>query len=267
VSDRLKALHGEMSQLLAPYFKQAESYGSIKLVDEYRQYWRPDNSNKVNVILLAESHVFTTDIDRQFKLNSIDSLPDYPKQYAKFVYCLAYGEASLTEGNTHPAARDGTPQFWKILFSCVNKIESNKSFSKILKSRTKNDDQRILNKIELLKSLQDRGIWLVDASVMALYNSGEKPPANVIHQAIRASWLGYTQNVIQEANPDHIIVVGKGVAEIVEPSLRALGKEYTVIPQPNARLSAEEHLKNYKTYYRLCNECRSESQNKIGLDK
>lgn len=258
--DRLKALHGEMSQLLAPYFKQAESYESIKLVDEYRQYWRPDNSNKVNVILLAESHVFTTDMDCQFRLHPIDSLPDYPKQYAKFVYCLAYGENQLTVGDTHPAARDGTPQFWKIFFSCVNKIESNASFARILIHGTPNVQQRILNKIELLKSLRNRGIWLVDASIMALYNGGIILPANIKRQAIRASWEGYTQNIIQEANPDHIIVVGKGVAEIVEPYLKTLGKKYTVIPQPQAHLPAQEHLDNFKLYYDLCNECGGESQ-------
>lgn len=256
--DRLKVLHSEMSELLTPYFKEPESYESIKLIEEYRQYWRP--SNKINVILLAESHVFTTDMDRQFRLNPIDSLPDYPKQYAKFVYCLAYGEDSLTVGNNHPATRDGTPQFWKILFSCVNQIESNESFARISKSGTPDDEQRILNKIELLKSLRDRGVWLVDASVMALYDSGIKPPTRVMRQAITASWLGYTQNVIQEANPDHIIVIGRGVAETVEPYLRALGKKYTVIPQPQAHLSAKEHLENYKTYYRLCNECRSNAQ-------
>lgn len=253
--DKLRALHGKLSQLLAPYFNQAESYETIKLVDEYRQYWRPDSSNKVNVILLAESHVFTTDTDRQFKINPIESLPNCPMQYAKFVYCLAYGEDSLIQSNNHPAVRDGSPQFWKILFSCVNKIESNESFSKILKSRTKNDEQRILNKIELLKSLRDRGIWLVDASVMALYDGGKKPSANVIRQAIRESWLCYTQNVIQEANPNHIIVVGRGVAEIVEPYLKTLEKKYTVIPQPQAHLSAQEHLDNFKLYYDLCNKC------------
>lgn len=251
--DRLKTLHGELSSLLGPYCDNPEPYESIKLVEDYRQYWRPKNPNKVNVILLAESHVFTTDIDRQFRLTPIGRLPNYPSQYAKFVYCLAYGEDSLTVGDTHPAARDGTPQFWKIFFSCVNQIESNDSFSRILKSGTPNDEHRIQNKIELLESLRDRGIWLVDASVMALYNNGIKPPNNVMRQAITASWLGYTQNIINEANPNHIIVIGKGVAEIVEPYLSHQGKNYTVIPQPGAFLSAKEHLENFKLYYRFCN--------------
>lgn len=77
-----------MAKLLGP---DSEPYKSVKLVENYRQYWRPDPNN-VRVILLAESHVFTTGSDRKFKITPIDGLPDYSKQYAKFVYCLAYGE-------------------------------------------------------------------------------------------------------------------------------------------------------------------------------
>lgn len=235
-----------MAKLLGP---DSEPYESVELVEKYRQYWRPDN---VRVILLAESHVFTTDSDRQFKISPIDGLPDYPTQYAKFVYCLAYGEDSLTEGDSHPAV-DGTPQFWKIFFSCVNEIESNLTFASVLKSHTLTN-QRIRNKIRLLKVLRDSGIWLVDASVMALYDKGNKHPNKVMDQAILTSWVGYTQGIVQEASPDHVIVVGKGVARVVEPAglAKLVGKNYSVIEQPNAHLSAEKHLANFKTYYRLC---------------
>jgi hypothetical protein len=245
----MKALHRcykKMVKLLGP---DSEPYESVKLVEKYRQYWRPDT---VRIILLAESHVFTTDSDRKFKITSIDGLPDYPKQYAKFVYCLAYGEDSLTKGDNHPAV-DGTPQFWKILFSCANEIQSNKSFAPILKSHTPKTSQRIQNKIELLTALRNSGIWLVDASVMALYDKGRKPPKRVMDQALLTSWLGYTRNVVKEARPDHVIVVGKGVARTIEPELvKLVGENYSVIAQPNARLSAEDHLANFKTYYRLC---------------
>jgi hypothetical protein len=244
----MKDLHEcyeEMAELLGA---DSEPYESVELVENYRQYWRPDN---VRVILLAESHVFTTNSDRQFKLNPIDGLPGYPAQYAKFVYCLAYGEDSLTDGDSHPGV-DGTPQFWKIFFSCVNEIESNALFASVLKSHTPTI-QRVRNKIGLLKALRASGIWLVDASVMALYNKGRKPPSKVMYQAILTSWLGYTRDIIEEANPDHVIVVGKGVARVVEQQLAKLvGGNYSVIEQPNAHLSAERHLMNFQTYYRLC---------------
>jgi len=241
----LRRCYEEMATVLG---QNSEPFESVELVERYRQFWRP---RKVRIILLAESHVFTTESDRLFKTRPIADLPGYPTQYAKFVYCLAYGENSLTEGSDHPAI-DGTPQFWKIFFSCVNEIESNESFASVLKSYTPTS-ARIRNKIDLLKTLRDRGVWLVDASVMALYDKGRKPSTKVMDQAIQTSWLGYTQEVIREANPSHVIVVGKGVARVIGAMLsRLVGDNFTIIEQPNAHLPAERHLANFRSYSRLC---------------
>lgn len=205
----------------------------------------------MRVVLLAESHVFTSDADREYKTKPIEGLGSYPEQYAKFVYCLAYGEDSLTEGVGHPAV-DGTPQFWKIFFSCLNEVESNAAFAPVLKSETRTK-QRIKNKIQLLKSMRDSGIWLVDVSIIALYDRGRKPATKLMAKALKASWHGYTKNILQNALPEHVIVIGKGVGKIVEPELIELvGNNYIVLPQPNAHLSAEYHLENYRSYYGLC---------------
>ena len=228
-----------------------ESFESVDLIEQYRQYWRP---GKVNIVLLAESHVFTSSEDRNFKLNDNLSLKDYPDCYAKFVYCLAYGEKTLTKSDNHPAKADGTPQFWKILYSCINKVESNESFFPILKSGTKTASERINNKIQLLIKLKKRGIWLVDASIIALYNKGVKPNNEVFNEVINTSWNHYTKKLILDANPRHVIVVGKGVAKNIESSLSSLiGREnYTIIPQPQAHLTSEEHLSNFNKYYSIC---------------
>ena len=234
---------------------QSEPYESVDLIEKYRQFWRPE---EVNVILLAESHVFTSNTDRSFKLidgkNDDVSLKNYPKSYAKFVYCLAYGEETLTKGDNHPAKADGTPQFWKILYSCINKVESNESFSPILKSGTKIASERINNKIQLLIELKKRGIWLVDTSIIALYNKGVKPNNEVFNDVIKTSWNHYTKKLILDANPRHVIVVGKGVAKNIGSSLSSLiGREnYTIIPQPQAHLTSEEHLSNFNKYYSIC---------------
>ena len=132
--------------------RNIQSYESVALVEEYRQYWKP---NKTKVILLAESHVFTRDEDRLITLPELPHLPGYPTQYAKFVYCLAYGERQLTGNESHPQ-RDGTPQFWKIFYSCNNRISDLSDFRPIL-SKT-NYKQRIKNKIELLLRLRQRGV-------------------------------------------------------------------------------------------------------------
>lgn len=233
----------------------SESFESVELIEQYRQYWRPE---KINIILLAESHVFTSNTDRSFKLNDVKdydlTLLDYPGSYAKFIYCLAYGEETLTKDDNHPAKADGTPQFWKILYSCINKVESNESFSPVLKSGTKSTPERIRNKIKLLLELKKQGIWLVDASIIALYNKGIKPSNDVFNEVIKTSWNHYTKHLILDANPNHVIIVGKGVAKNIESSLSSIvgNKNYTIIPQPQAHLPAEEHLSNFQKYYSIC---------------
>jgi len=250
-----KALFNCYQKIYSILGDESELFESVELIEQYRQYWRPE---KVNVILLAESHVFTSDTDRSFKLvdvkDDVTTLKDYPKSYAKFVYCLAYGEETLTKSRDHPAKADGTPQFWKILYSCINKVESNKSFSPILKTGTKPASERINNKIKLLIELKRQGVWLIDASIIALYNKGSKPSNKVFNEVIKTSWDNYTKKLINDANPNHVIVIGKGVAKNIEPSLYSLvgANNYTVIPQPQAHLSSEEHLSNFKKYYSIC---------------
>ncbi|MBE0555963.1 MAG: hypothetical protein IH628_01915, partial [Proteobacteria bacterium] len=143
-----------------------ESLESVRLVEAYRRYFKP---KAVRVLLLAESHVFTSDKDRQITIPRIAELPGYPRQYTRFVYCLGYGEKDLTNDHLHPRW-DGTPQFWKILFACENRIEKFDDVSPIL-CRTP-FPKRLRNKIDLLKRLYARGVWLVDASIYAVYGKG-----------------------------------------------------------------------------------------------
>jgi len=244
--DNLRFCYEQMRRVLGD---DMEPFESVRLVERYRQFWKP---LKVKIFLLAESHVFTTDQDRAIDIPLIPGLPDYPRDYAKFVYCLGYGESALTKCLAHPL-QDGTPQFWKIFFSCMRLVNSNADFASILKSGTKLDE-RVANKIRLLKTLQNNGVWLVDASISALYDGGKKPNGSVMSKAIRTSWLNYTKNIVEQAHPKHVIVIGKGVARDVEADLRKMTSgSYTVIAQPNAHLSSEEHLNNFRAYYSLCN--------------
>ena len=244
----LLSCYREISNILGD---RSEPWESVKLIEQYRQFWRP---KKVNVVLLAESHVFTSDGDRACRLKRVNELPGYPDYYARFVYCLAYGEQTFTARDNHPARAHGTPQFWKILYSCINEVDSKESFSPILKSGTRVSSKRINNKIDLLVELKNRGIWLVDTSIIALYNKGVKPENEVFNQVIKTSWLGYTRQLIQDANPGHVVIVGKGVANNVGENVSSIVGErgYTVIPQPQARQSAEQNLKNFRKCYDVC---------------
>jgi len=226
-----------------------EPFASVELVEKYRQYWKPAD---VKIILLAESHVFTTDNDRDITLPAIKDLPSYPIEYAKFVYCLAYGEVEMT-GSCHHPRRDGTPQFWKIFYSCINEVSCLEDFKPIL-SKTP-FEQRVQNKIAVLRQMRNAGIWLIDTSIVALYNNGRKPPFNTMQEVISASWHGYTRDWITGEKPSHVICIGKGVSKVVEDDVKGIvsSKNVTIIAQPNAHLSGEEHMRNFQEYSRICN--------------
>ena len=224
---------------------EIEPIEAVQLVEKYRRYLKPI---KVKVILLAESHVFTETSDLQITIPDIEGLPGYPKQYVKFVYCLGYGEKDLTKDPLHPN-RDGTPQYWKIFYSCNNLISPSQDFSPIL-SKTPTQ-QRLKNKINLLKQLREKGVWLVDTSIVALYKNGTKLPR--MFQTLEKSWKLYTLNVVKSACPEHIICIGKGVASVVENDLKKyFSNKYSVVEQPNAFLSSEKHMANYMHYSEIC---------------
>lgn len=227
-----------------------EPFESVALVEAYRQYWRPDN---VRIVLLAESHLLTSDSDRRVTIPAIANLPGYPTEYAKFVYCLAYGERDLTRNPLHPA-NDGTPQYWKIFYSCINHIAGIDDFSPVHGDTPY--AERLNNKIAVLTAMRERGIWLVDSSIVALYNNGRLYNNGTDKRIIRTSWDCYRRNIIEQAQPDHIIVIGKGVADVLEKDIRRLINRYTVVAQPNAYLTSEEHMSNYKLYGKICcNQC------------
>jgi hypothetical protein len=124
---KLNETYLKMKRILGEHIEPLES---VHLVETYRRYLKPE---KVRVVLLAESHVFTTHDDRQIVIPPIEALPGYPTRYARFVYCLGYGEKNLTNPQTHPK-HDGTPPFWKIFFSCNNRpVSSLHNFSPILR--------------------------------------------------------------------------------------------------------------------------------------
>jgi hypothetical protein len=241
----LEDTHYEINRILG---NNAEPLESVQLVETYRRYFKPET---VRVVLLAESHVFTSNEDRRIAFPPIPELPGYPTQYTRFVYCLGLGERELTNDPHHPR-RDGTPQFWKVLYACDNRIETLKEFGPV--RRVTPFPKRLQNKIHLLKNLGAKGIWLADASIVGVYGSGVNVSSRSRAEVIRKSWVSYTKKVVTSANPERVICIGKGVARVVENDLRALFPgRYEVIPQPNARLSSKEHMVYFQRYYEVCN--------------
>lgn len=224
-----------------------ESLKVVKSVNDHRNFWKP---NKVKILLLAESHVFTRDSehDNSMKYDGFEELEKCPTGYVKLVYCLGYGERNMVE----VPVNKGTPQFWKIFVSCLNQNYDLES-KKILLTETPNYHQRITNKMTILEQLKEKGIWLVDASIVALYNDSKKPIPGIVESVIKISWKHHISKIIQEVNPDKIIVIGRGVHKILENRLRITGIPIYVQSQPQGIRTKVGIKDAFETYYKLCN--------------
>jgi len=205
--------------------------------------------------LLAESHVYTNKRDFEiecdrFILHRI--IPNYPLRFVRFVYCLGYGEDKLLTQKRVDIKNTGTPQYWKIFSSCIAENENDLGFERILSTKTTSFIKRICNKINVLQKMKEKGIWLLDASIISLYGTGKKNREDFKRTVLEISWKNHVSNVLKEVNPKHIIVIGKGVGKILYFNLLKQGIPFTVIPQPQARGNSEWQLKNYKKYQRIC---------------
>ena len=241
----------ESIQQNIPINTRIDSLEVVKQVIQYRQFWKPEVTN---VVLLAESHVYTDEKDYEIECNRSvlrRVVLDYPLRFVRFVYCLGYGEDRLLGRRRTDRRNSGTPQFWKIFSSCVAESENDLGFHNILKTRTRSLVQRLRNKVDVLRKMKEKGVWLLDASIVGLYGSGRKDSV-VIERIMQICWRNHIVDVILEARPKHIIVIGKGVENVLRYRLQKLGIPFTVIPQPQARGTSQWQLENYREYQRIC---------------
>jgi hypothetical protein len=199
----------------------------VKLVHDYRMYWKP---KKVKTLLLAESHVYT-EIEATNHKHEFKELPSYPCRYVRFVYCLSYGENHRL--NKIIDSRKGTPQFWK-LFN-----ESVKGNFKIANNHNRTD--RIEQKMKLLNKMRDEdGVWLLDASIIGLYNDGLKPDTSEYAKIVECSFENYCAPIINNIKPERVIVIGKTVYDRLASIINTFCRNAEWIHQPNARLKKED---------------------------
>ncbi len=202
-----------------------ESYLVVKLVNDYRLYWKPQ---RIKTILFAESHVFTDEFELVFK-HTIN-LPDYPTSYVRFVYNLAYGQSdTLPESLPN---NGGTPQFWKLF----NEIAGNK-FRVV---NNQNPKDKLEQKNQLLQFLKDSGVWLLDCSIVGLYQNGQKPSINDMNDILVTSFLNYCKPILLEEKPENILVIGKSVYTLFQHELKQLNAHVDWIHQPNARVTSDK---------------------------
>jgi hypothetical protein len=229
-----------------------EPLRSVETVYRHRLYWKPA---EVRVVLLAESHVFTPAAELE---NTVDLAryghPGAPKEYARFVYCLGYGEDEIVRGKVPRNA--GTWQYWRLFYACVNGVHPNETFAPVLKGETPDVGARVRNKLRVLSEMRRRGIWLVDASLLGLYvPAGKKASSQVMDHAITASWDLLWGDELRALAPRFVICIGYGVHARLEDRLRqTFGVRVGRIEQPNAMLSGARHLENLAACGRWCAE-------------
>ena len=243
----LEDCYSELKRLIGD---EMEQLSVIERVHAHRTYWRP---SKTRVVLLAESHVYTTESDLQRSVvELLPEHPDLPRGFVRLVYCLGYGEDYWLDKPAVP--KGGTPQFWKVFYSCVNHVEKNSDFAPILKTHTRDCRTRLRNKVQLLERLRANGIWLLDASIAALYTpQRSKPSPELYKKAMRGSWE-YIRKLIDEVAAEAILCIGKGVERALRQNLNELGIPWAAVAQPNAHLSAQEHLQLFAIYRSVCKE-------------
>jgi hypothetical protein len=179
-------------------------------VERHRWHWKP---KRPKLVLVAESHVLTTEQDMVFRtdealirsfLRPNASLP--PDRFVRLVYCLAYGESELLADQPPHISNPGTPAYWdifgRVAFRCPQpRREDGAKFS-----------DRMRWKVDTLRGLYRMGIWLLDASVHAicLRNNHRLPPA--VQQELHNQWLaGYGRFLMQTCEYPRVWVIGKMV--------------------------------------------------------
>ncbi|MBZ0253984.1 MAG: hypothetical protein K8I02_11650 [Candidatus Methylomirabilis sp.] len=237
-------------RLVEIFGANAEPFEAVWAVDWHRRYWRPD---PVRVVLLAESHVFTAAHEVAVSVRCDDfGYDELPTPYVRFVYCLGYGEDGLLTSRVND--NRGTSQYWKLLYACCSAFEDDKRAAPVLATYTSDLETRLSNKVALLSELFERGIWLVDASIMGIYRpGGERPAPRLVERAGETSWRNHVVHRIRDAAPHAVVCIGENVRSLAAPDLREIvGMHLYDVPQPNAYLTRERQDQVHQQLHEVC---------------
>jgi hypothetical protein len=245
----LQDTHDALADILGP---SAEPIDVLRVAERHREFWRPDTTS---VVLLAESHVYTTPAELERTLRPLPELPNgLPRGFVRLVYSLGYGENVLLDRPINTPRNAGTPQYWKIFQSCLTPVGSTVDCTSMQASRTPDARSRLAAKLRALKTLRARGVWLLDASVAALYNNpGQpKPSPRTCEAALHASWDRYVAGIVETAAPEAVLCIGVGVARSLRTRLERLAIPWAAVPQPQAHLARYEHEAIHRIYSAVC---------------
>ncbi|MBW3622715.1 MAG: hypothetical protein KY468_04820 [Armatimonadetes bacterium] len=214
--ERLQKAHtiGRQAILASGYSdSQVESLQVSKTVEKHRWAWKPPTTR---FVLIAESHVFTTPKDVSYRVDPTFLPQDAqhsPHEFVRLIYCLGYGESEIL---TPPGLKDnpGTRHFWELFAELAGKLPSKQKKSQHPLS------ERLNWKVETLKALQERGVWLLDASLHGIYGLKKAPgteenrlPPKLASQLHEIWWGEYGGYIVDELEPEGIWLVGKDIVK------------------------------------------------------
>jgi len=235
------ALKGAVAALAAR-LPLAEPPDAALAAEECRQAWRPE---RVRVLLLAESHIATSAADLAWRVALPAGLHwPGPRRFVRHIYCAGYGEPELLEGPSGPEARPrgGTPQFWRLMTAAEG--AHCPAWPAVARQGTE-AGARLAAKAALLHRLRARGVWLTDASLVALAVPALRRHggAGLDASALRESWRLYHAALLPALEPAHVAVIGLGVARTLAAELdRAFPGRWSALRQPNgARALSRAH--------------------------
>lgn len=241
---RISAARDAGARLIAEAGLPVEPPEVALAVERHRWAWRPP---VVRLLLVAESHVYTSAEDMALRVRS-DLLPPEarhaPTEFVRLVYCLGYGESGVLHG-VYPSFRNrGTTQYWKIFGRVAGRNDHP------LVSRGFTLQQRLAWKVDVLRTLQQRGIWLLDASLNAIYAQSlvsevpvgapagrQRVPSELTESLHDIWWRHYGQWLIDQNPTAEVWSIGDGPQDL----LRRVGvKQAGLIYQPQAIVTNEK---------------------------
>ncbi len=220
-------------QVMRALGAEPESSTYLERVRAWREAWRPE---RVRVLLVAESHVAEQAGDIAVTVclpNRSHAEPPLPDGYCRLVYCLGYGEPALCSPRS-PTGNAGTWQYWDLLGAAASAC--NREVSPSMPRRAMSDLRARLEwKLRVLATLREAGIWLEDASVIALYSPGGRRLTSgaAYDQIVRTSFANFVWPSVARDAPEQIWIIGRGVGR----ALRGLPgtADARLISQPQDR--------------------------------
>lgn len=195
IARRIAAVHHQGADALrAAGVDKIEPEKVARAVESHRWALRPA---RVRLGLIAESHVYTSadDLNRRVRRDALPpQLGHLPDTFVRLVYCLAYGESSLLSPPLQ-GGNSGTRDYWQIFGRIAHTLVDG-AWPQPLSCQLSVDD-RLRWKLETLRALQQRGAWLLDASLHAIYlGRNQRVPARTAQSLHSLWWHGYGEPLL-----------------------------------------------------------------------